>query len=163
MTYTEDKFKERKKRKKELYLKKAGNLPSIGLSERAIKVDKTITIYNSIAIVGIVLMAVVIYLLYKKIIPLKLTGIIFIIVGVILGIIGFLLARYVINPFRNQQYYFCPYDDCGKSVYVKEDWQCNHCDQHQEVERFLHLVCAKCRIAYLETAYCEHCKKEFII
>jgi hypothetical protein len=40
------------------------------------------------------------------------------------------------------------------------DWQCNYCNNYQGKERYVYKSCRHCN-RQLESAYCEHCHREF--
>lgn len=85
-------------------------------------------------------------------------------IGAVLFIVGVLLLGYVVAGhiiwnvlFDRTRYLSCPY--CGKSVLLKDNWQCEFCDNYQGVKRFFHKKCIFCK-RVLQTCYCEHCEKE---
>lgn len=70
------------------------------------------------------------------------------------GIMSFLLFTLA----TAKKYEVCPY--CSKSILIKTDWQCPYCNNFQEEDRYLWERCKHCH-RVLETAFCEHCHKEF--
>jgi len=63
------------------------------------------------------------------------------------------------NPLK---YHPCLYEDCQDSVGIYVNWQCNRCKQFQGSLRYICDPCIHCK-RYLETAFCEHCHREFKI
>lgn len=82
----------------------------------------------------------------------------FIIFGPLVFIIHYLLFR----KYMVLKYLPCPYKDCNKSMLVFSDWQCPYCNNFQGKERYITEECTSCG-RELETAFCEHCQREFEI
>jgi len=69
-----------------------------------------------------------------------------------------ILLIILVSSFIKKKYLPCPY--CNKSVKISENWQCPYCNEWQGKECLLNQKCKHCN-RKLETAYCEHCHKEF--
>ncbi|HPQ42915.1 MAG TPA: hypothetical protein PKZ42_01710 [Syntrophales bacterium] len=72
--------------------------------------------------------------------------------------ISFAIFFIIYKTLLSENYLKCPY--CSKSVLIKTDWQCPYCNQFQGKDKHIWESCVHCK-RLLETAYCEHCHKEF--
>lgn len=72
----------------------------------------------------------------------------------------YFIFRRKIFKLVNGDYLPCPY--CNKSVKVYEKWQCPHCDNWQNSERYIIDKCDHCH-RHMKSVFCEHCHKEFRI
>ena len=75
----------------------------------------------------------------------------------------FLLAYILYNKYEILlcgKYSICP--NCNKSILVYERWQCEHCDNFQNKERYIFDKCQICG-RFVDIFCCEHCHKEIRI
>lgn len=74
-------------------------------------------------------------------------------------LIGLLAFSKLTNPTL-VKYAKCPY--CNKSTLLIDTWQCYWCNSIQPKPTSFKSPCGECG-RLQETAYCEHCKAEFIL